>query len=887
MTKRSHDSKPPEGKRPNLWVAGAVTILLAAVAGLLLREPISSLFAGIFSWSVARPETWEGGLELVVLYLVLVAVGSIARRPVLRGVLVAVPLLFYLRRHHVDLAVLVSLCYLEALVGYGAALGRALRESRAVTMALYLRWFVAGVAVWSVAIIAASIAGVATPTALRVLLVLTAVPALAYARRPPLTVDLVRRFLGQDRRLRWISVFFLVFIAGLFARTNAAPDYDSLWYGLRSQLVLTADGSIFHPSGLVAGVYYYPKLFEALLLPLSGLGDFSLVIGWNLVALAMLGVTAHELGRRLGMTSAWASGAAALVVSLPAAAGIATGAKPDLFAALLLSLAALFFCRFVDEGSVADGLVGLSAVGLSLVTKLTSLPYGGLLVVATGLVWWWHRARRTEPSGESASGPFAWSTFAAAAVTGTALTLRTYLLAGVPTIVPVGLWRTLGFDLRPPVGTIVKDRASQVAELPALARGFLLNPNDLPHVRITWPGNSWFFLLVAAAVLWLVWRRRSTPLSSAAAWLPVIGAGVFFALFYNNSKAGGDGNYYIYPVVLLILLAVRAVAARAGRLAGAMALFVAIFVGQQAAVSFVTCHWDPGTRTWDLDLSRSVFDTEAARRDLLRQNGLDDIADFLRRDPGIEHVVGYGPESALYWLPARFESLRVMKYFKPNPLTDGASFVRFLHDQDVELVVEPRRQGLEPVEEAIDFLARQPGVDTLDDDLYRLIDLRPIHERLPALADELPVAAPERIYYRFHQHLDGAEMTGQAAAQIAWGKAIAPVPASLLPFTGRPGIIMNADTGLAFTVDLPKRKHLGFTSAVGIHPRFAVDDRGDGAVVTVKVTPEGGGKPRILRREIVPGEGFVPLELPLGALLGRKVRVELHGGQRARPQPRR
>lgn len=853
-----------------------LSTLLVGTAAPLLWEPVRSLFVdGIFSWSVGQPSTRQGGFEVVALYLLVAVTTRIVRRPAHLGAALLLPLSLYLRRHHVDFAVVGALAYVEALIGLGAAIERMVRGSRPVETVSYLRWFLAGVTVWALTIVGASIGDLATPLRLRILFAVIAVPALAFARRPPLTIHLFRRFLHQDRRWRWLGAFFVVFLAALFARTNAAPDHDSLWYGFRSHLVLSPSGSIFEPLGLTASVHYYPKLFEALLLPLAGLGDFSLVAGLNLAALALLALTSYVLARRMGLDPLWSQGAAAMVITLPAAAGVAVGAKPDVFAALLLALASLFFWRFVEDGTWSQGALGLAAVSLAWITKLTSLPYGGLLVAGSGGAWLWRRRRRDRAESGTARDPLAWITLCGSAVAGVAFTLRTYLLAGVPTVVPMGLWNALGLRLESPVGVLAKERAADGGDAWTLARMFLLTPDALPHVRTTWTGNVWFWLLVAAVILVFASRERSRRLGTVAAWVPVIAAGVLFALFYNNSTEGGDGNYYIYPLTLSTLLAVRAAAIRAGPLAPLLGLLAAGFVGQQATVSFVTCQWDPGTRILDLDFRRTVFDTRATREAILQRNGLDDVAAFLDANRGVERVVGYGPESVLRWLPARFESLRVISFFHPDLSDRPVELLQSLHEQRIGFLIVPRVRRSNALSRVLAVLEKQPGVRTLDDDLYRLVDLRAVLAKLPGLADQLAEPERRKVHYRLHEHLGEARVRGQGAARVPWRARIAPIDPGLQLFTGRRGLITHPGTALRFTVDLPDAQGVALTAQVGFHPAFVVDSDSDGAIVSVVVTGSADDLGRIWRRELSPPDGFVPVTIDLAAFRGHRVEVDV------------
>ena len=59
--------------------------------------------------------------------------------------------------------------------------------------------------------------------------------------------------------------------------------FDPWWYGLRGEYVLVAGGSVFKSLDLVAPVNYYPKLYELLLIPVSGLHDTSVIEGISIM----------------------------------------------------------------------------------------------------------------------------------------------------------------------------------------------------------------------------------------------------------------------------------------------------------------------------------------------------------------------------------------------------------------------------------------------------------------------------------------------------------------------------------------------------------------------------------------------------------------------------
>ena len=63
----------------------------------------------------------------------------------------------------------------------------------------------------------------------------------------------------------------LVVALGWLAKSNHLHSYDPLWYGLRPEQVLAPTASFFDVTGLVSPVYYFPKLYELLIAPLSAM----------------------------------------------------------------------------------------------------------------------------------------------------------------------------------------------------------------------------------------------------------------------------------------------------------------------------------------------------------------------------------------------------------------------------------------------------------------------------------------------------------------------------------------------------------------------------------------------------------------------------------------
>lgn len=665
---------------------GFAVVLCAAVAWQLLVP-------GPFNWSLAESAAWQGGLEAAALLTGLALLQRLdSTRLRLFGSLLLAAL--YARRHAVDAPFVLCLLYLEFTLAFGAAVIRAAGAPAPTRSEDYLRAFVVGLSAWSALAWTCSAFGWGTPTALRVL-TLSLLPIALWARSRPLVTHLWQRSHEWALRERVLFALLAGWMLVLFARANVAFSFDGLWYGFRPEYVLTADGSVFAPLGLVSPVHYFPKLFEVWLLPLSALGDPAAVSGMTVLLLGVFALTAAQLLRRLGVGSVEARLALALLVTtLPAIANAATEPKPDIICALFVLLAMLFGGDAARSRDPAALAWAVAAGLLALSSKLIAVPYLGLLGVALALAWW-----RTKPvDGETlpTSRGAAFTALALAAVAAAFVVSRTWLLAGMPTIGPDPLfriWTLLGLSLHEPAGTLDWAQAQDWSDVPALIVDWLLRPDRLEHIMISWTGNVWLWLPLAALLL----RHAPTAPTGTARthrWLAaaLAAAGVVLALGWRYHTRGSDGNYFIAALVPALALGVafawrQLTASDARRLLFAG---IAVFAVFQASYAFVSASWTPGTRAFDLVFDRSPRDARKIARAVLAEHGLTDVGEFLRVQPGVARVIGCAPFAAGVRLPARFEDLPAIALSRPGYVASLDTAVAYMRRFAIPYLLLPK-----------------------------------------------------------------------------------------------------------------------------------------------------------------------------------------------------
>jgi heme/copper-type cytochrome/quinol oxidase subunit 2 len=603
----------------------------------------------------------------------------------------------------------------------------------------YLGALVLGLCVWSALAWTLSLLGIGSLHELRWFSLLLALGAFALRPRPWI-VFAYTRFAVLGATQRSIVGALLGWWLVLFARTTVATGYDALWYGLRGDRVLVAGGSAFDSLDLVSPVYYFPKLYELFLVPLSALGDTSVIAGVTLCVFVFLLVTCNEWLRELGVRSTTARlGCVATCATLPAVANIAIMAKPDLLAALLVLLGGLHGLRYLAERSAAAAVWMLACLILATQAKLTAVPYAGMLVLCVIACRLRERAQAVASPASAAPVREAGLVLVLSVIVAALVTWRTFALTGMPTIGPDPLfrvWQWLGFELRAPAGTLDWTSPQDWTDVPALIADILFHPQVLKHMVISWIGNVWLWLGAIAAAGLLV--RTRVPIHAAARSARVLASvlaltGVALLLGWRYGVRGSDGNYFIAAVVPAILVLFAAAwRAVAGQRVLQVTLLscLAAFCAMQASYAFVSAGWAPGTRAFDLDFADSPRDRKQQDRHAFQASGLARIAEHLRAVPGLPHVVGYVSGTAGFHLAATWEGLWSVGYSRPEYMQSEQAFLDYLREFDIHHVVLPNQfpdpdpTGVtsKAVFEAMEGLRREGRARVLVDREYTLYE---------------------------------------------------------------------------------------------------------------------------------------------------------------------
>ena len=375
----------------------------------------------------------------------------------------------------------------------------------------------------------------------------------------------------------WCVLMFLIQVG----RLNIALDFDTLWYGVRSQYIVAGGTGLYENPGLVGMVYVYSKGFEVLTLPLCDLASHSYQTFFNLW-LAVLGIGAmvwnavlltgnrkQETEKKLTYHSVLPGiMAAVLTVSVPGIMNMALTAKADLITWLLQLIMLGCFFQYIhvyeNHWIFLSGAAG--SYFLSLTMKPTSLVFSTAVFSMMGLylLWFWFHERVAAADLfhhmvrliGSLCLPFG-------ALAG--IWARTMKITGMPvTSVFTSIFAWFGFKMKYPFATSeLPQNYQEESTLHVLARRIwqmLMQPQgeDMGHVILAW-GTSLMAVLIVMLVLYGIFSKKGDEQSHIwNAALVIFFPFVIVSLISLSMLYQIDGNYFMLLYSMLILGACRA-----------------------------------------------------------------------------------------------------------------------------------------------------------------------------------------------------------------------------------------------------------------------------------------------------------------------------------------
>lgn len=720
-----------------------VFVLIAVVFQIV---PAFNIGYGVYKWHFEQPETTQGGLEILVILLLLCLSAVLFKR---KNYIIIYSLisLFYLRNHQVLEAFVLAIIYFEIIISIGrmVLVFRKETPSEVESVIEKILYFIVGLTIWAFFAILFSLFGHGNFNDLRiltgVLFIVSLFMNLRYGYSKPMILTISQSIMKLNRIEKIILSIITTIVLVELAKSNTAFDYDSIWYGLRPEKVLIGDNSFFDNLGLVDFVYYYPKLFELFCLPISNLGEFSFIYSVNILLFCFIILVIYRFSLLLGADKKQAMFTSLIISSLPVLANMSSTAKTDIFTTFLLVLGA--FCLFSWIVNKQSKLIpyGLIALTLSLGGKLTSFVYIPFILLGLILVLLYKKY-----SGENIDysfkkeitkkSPTLYLLLTTAILVAIGIFYRTYELTGFPIYPAFGrIWSFFGFESVYPMENKGLGETYEIVGLVAfLKRWYLLffDPKTFGHVIMLWVGNISGYLLIIIMIS-IIAKKISVnkQLESVLMLLPICLIGIFFGSFFPN---GGDANYYLPSLILGLILLVN-IAFNITTLPKVMIyLALILFLPLQLSIMFVSHpSWSWGTSKFSIELTNQVNNTKLFKDNTFKFQGLYEIEQYLKDSNSLDRCIGFGNEQLLNLLSCRFEDIPHLasSHLGNQKLVESEkAFNDYLDWSKVRYIIMPKDkiEGFPYVQSVINNYEKDPKVVKVLSNKFYLLDLYNINK---------------------------------------------------------------------------------------------------------------------------------------------------------------
>lgn len=519
-----------------------------------------------------------------------------------------------------------------------------------------------------------------------------------------------------------VSALILCAVTIFVCRANMCLDYDSQWYGLRSEYVLAPATGIYDKLTMMACVYTYSKGIEILALPFAGLETYSYTIGLNLLFAALALHVMYRIGKQT-MSESKSRMLVMLVALTPAIMLQSNTAKSDMSTFYLMVMAIYFATISIKENVHVYASASIAILLLSYAFKSTALLFSTLLIVILAVLFFKYRIWPKKNGLSLCVFPL---------VALIVVLARTVLLTGYPfNALVVSFLEGLGYYPNYPY-TFPTTRTTSMAELfttdlfwKRFLRLFKLfffpNTSDLMTLEISWWGPLFSVLWFCAALYFLVHIRKVVDRSKKSS--EYLLSTVLFVVI--SLVSGGcmmlletpDGNYFtlLFAVTYWFLLISWDETGSVGTSCVKLAIMPLIACNLVLSV-LISPSWSVGFTPISLEFQGYYNHKNYRAVPIMEHFGLYDLYEYFDSTPEPQRVISivYGHEQEMFLLPASLELYNHQKLWGGNTCDTYDNFLQFIEYAEVDsFLVE--RKALQEDEQVYSYL-----VEMADEGMLKL-----------------------------------------------------------------------------------------------------------------------------------------------------------------------
>lgn len=462
----------------------------------------------------------------------------------------------------------------------------------------------------------------------------------------------------------------MIFCMLQIGRANISLDYDSAWYGLRSEYVLANSTGIYENLGLTAIVHSYSKGFEIYCLPLSGLESYGFNYAITILFAIIILYVCYSICR-LFLNDRQSLLGALLLSSIPGVMNMSITAKADILT-VLVQLIMIYFSLlyFSNRESIYSGMV-LVGWMYSQTLKSTAIVFSSSIVFAFLFCCLMF--------SKKVSHTFKMSYIYIITIVDVILVwYRTYVLTGVPAN---SLWAKLfvllGLEYKYPytgsIGwfdiTALQNHEGRLAIVRRIFE-FFLGPNsmDTDHVIIAWGTTlcTFLFFLVFGVLLFNLYKFYKMK-SSPDIFMCVLFVGEFIGCVLSLIVLKKpDGNYFqlfycitiIVGVIYIFKIVIQYKIIEKFLIQGILTSFIVINILLTGAVNW---SWTSSFTPIDF-INRGYYNHEKEIKRKFYDNGCPQIYSIVSEKSN-NKVFAFGPHPDVLLFPCIVESEMDVAHF--------------------------------------------------------------------------------------------------------------------------------------------------------------------------------------------------------------------------------
>ncbi|MGE4457043.1 MAG: hypothetical protein AB7E13_08900 [Arcobacteraceae bacterium] len=640
---------------------------------------------GPFNWHIKQADSVEGAIELGFLFILTYSVFKFFNR--IRSIgflLISLMLILYFRRHNIDVQFVFVFMYISMLY----FLGSIVLNSMSIKYKNSLI-FLVGLAVWVLYSCILSLFYLAHIEVLLFSSILLFIISFKFKQHNLIIliinkINLFKQNYSIENPFLKTSLFIVFLI--LFVQSSHKLSYDELWYSSRGLEVLNKNGSFFEPILMLQHwVNYYPKFYEIVIFPLEFFNSYTASRMFAIFVLIFLLRAIYEF------LSPEISQAQTLLIilsiaTMPAVANSSIVSKADFISAYILVLAVLYFVKYTEIKTLSLFLLSVILLVFSLATKLSVVPYIGILSIVFFIYFLINikQLKRNDLTKEY------YIIYALFIIVFIFITFRTISIVGVPFVSLNQLSGTIktlydicGFYYKELFGDVIVQREASNFTIYQLFLKYHFFPTE-SRLIFAWISNLY---LIVFSLFFFFFFKDKMKLNIYKIIIFLILAVFIFVIFIVMGELpspGGDGNYYLFPIIIIVTLI-----SLDKRIASLYKFLFPIII-TNIIILYVTNHgWSYGTNKFHLNFLENPFDKKEKQLKILKAIMAEDIYYHLQNTTN-NKVIGFGPEKYLYALGNSYESGLHIRGQRPYLFKNFKAFIDMIQRTKTSHLLYPK-----------------------------------------------------------------------------------------------------------------------------------------------------------------------------------------------------